>query len=232
MNLGIIAAGEGSRLRQEGINLPKPLVKINEESLISRQLRLGIEAGMDKLYIIINEQSTEVRDHVLKSFPDKNFHFIIKSTPSSFHSFYELSKACEQNQPILISTVDPVIPENDYKNYIKAAHQTELDACMAVTGYVDDEKPLFIKTDKQQMIRSFQGTQADYNCISGGIYCFYPEVFRLAETAMQRNISRMRNFQQFLIEQGLKIKAHFIDKIIDVDHISDIEKAKSFLKGE
>ncbi len=232
MNLGIIAAGEGSRLRQEGISLPKPLVKINEESLISRQLRLGIEAGMDKIYIIINEQSTEVRDYVLKTFPDKDFHFIIKSTPSSFHSFYELSKACEQNQPILISTVDPIIPENDYKNYIKAAHQPGLDACMAVTGYVDDEKPLFIKTDKQQMIRSFQGTQADYNCISGGIYCFYPEVFRLAETAMQRSISRMRNFQQFLVEQELKIKAHFIDKIIDVDHISDIEKAKSFLKDE
>ncbi len=230
MNLGIIAAGEGSRLRQEGISLPKPLVKIKGESLISRQLRLGIEAGLNKIYIIINEQSTEVRDHVLETFPDKEFRFIIKSTPSSFHSFYELSKICDQNRPLLVSTVDPIIPELAYINYIKAAHEPGLDACMAVTGYVDDEKPLFIKTDKQRIIRSFQGTKEEYDCISGGIYCFYPKVFRLAETAMQKNISRMRNFQQFLVEQELKIKAHYIDKIIDVDHISDIEKAKTFLK--
>ncbi len=232
MNLGIIAAGEGSRLRQEGIKVPKPLVKINGESLIGRQIRLGIEAGLERTYIIINEQSSKIRDHVLKLFPEREFHFIVKSTPSSFHSFYELSKVCEQNRPLLVSTVDPIIPELAYNNYIKAAHEPGLDACMAVTAFVDDEKPLYIKTGDQQMIQSFRATKDDFDCISGGIYCFYPEVFKLTEKAMKQNISRMRNFQQFLVEHQLKIKAHFIDKIIDVDHINDIEKASTFLKGD
>ena len=36
MNYAIIAAGEGSRLVQEGVTLPKPLVKLNGVEMIRR----------------------------------------------------------------------------------------------------------------------------------------------------------------------------------------------------
>ncbi|MDY3008013.1 MAG: NDP-sugar synthase, partial [Sodaliphilus sp.] len=34
MNYGIIAAGEGSRLAQEGVAKPKPLVELNGEPMV------------------------------------------------------------------------------------------------------------------------------------------------------------------------------------------------------
>ena len=40
MKFAIIAAGEGSRLAQEGVNVPKPLVKIKDEALIDRLIRI------------------------------------------------------------------------------------------------------------------------------------------------------------------------------------------------
>ena len=40
----------------------------------------------------------------------------------------------------------------------------------------------------------------------------------------------MRNFQRQLIIDGLSIKAYPFEKIIDVDHIADIQKAENFLK--
>ena len=43
MRYAIIAAGEGSRLAQEGISLPKPLVKINGEAMIDRLIRIFLE---------------------------------------------------------------------------------------------------------------------------------------------------------------------------------------------
>lgn len=47
---------------------------------------------------------------------------------------------------------------------------------------------------------------------------------------MQNGISRMRGFQQYLVESGLKVQAYPFSQIIDIDHASDIEKAEQFLK--
>ena len=40
MKFAIIAAGEGSRLAQEGVSLPKPLVSIGGEPMIERLVRI------------------------------------------------------------------------------------------------------------------------------------------------------------------------------------------------
>ena len=40
MKYAIIAAGEGSRLAQEGVDVPKPLVKVQDEHLIDRLIRV------------------------------------------------------------------------------------------------------------------------------------------------------------------------------------------------
>jgi len=40
MNYAIIAAGEGSRLMQEGVEQPKPLVELNGEPMIHRLIRI------------------------------------------------------------------------------------------------------------------------------------------------------------------------------------------------
>ena len=49
------------------------------------------------------------------------------------------------------------------------------------------------------------------------------------QTALQNDIIRLRNFLRLLIKQNYKLKAFPFSKIIDVDHISDIEKAEDFL---
>ena len=43
-------------------------------------------------------------------------------------------------------------------------------------------------------------------------------------------MSRMRNFQRQLVEEGLKLEAWPMPKIVDVDHKDDIRKAEAFLK--
>jgi hypothetical protein len=42
----------------------------------------------------------------------------------------------------------------------------------------------------------------------------------------------MRNFQRALIEDGLKLVAWSFEKVLDIDHATDIEKAETFLKGQ
>ena len=51
MNFAILAAGEGSRLAQEGVELPKPLVKIKGEAMIDRLIRIFHECGAESIYV-------------------------------------------------------------------------------------------------------------------------------------------------------------------------------------
>ena len=54
MKFAIISAGEGSRLSQEGVALPKPLVQLNGVAMIDRLIQIFTRNGADKIVIIIS----------------------------------------------------------------------------------------------------------------------------------------------------------------------------------
>ena len=64
MNYAIIAAGQGSRLAQEGANVPKPLVTLNGEPLIGRLLRIFTQNNAESISVIVNEEAKEVRSYL------------------------------------------------------------------------------------------------------------------------------------------------------------------------
>lgn len=230
MDYAIIAAGEGSRLAQEGVKWPKPLVCLNGVPLIDRLLDVFLQNDATSINIIVNEEMKEVQEHVKKLKLPVPFHLLIKSTPSSMHSFFELSRYLE-NERFCLTTVDTIFKEEEFKTYIRTFRKEEnIDGLMAVTDYIDDEKPLYVNTDQDLFIKSFSDkTEPDSRYISGGIYCLKRTALKVLEDAMTKGISRMRNYQRLLIEEGLRLKACPFSKIVDVDHAEDILKAERFL---
>ena len=103
---------------------------------------------------------------------------------------------------------------------------------MAVTNYIDDEKPLYIGTDSDLNITGFYDDKRTCEYISGGIYCLRPNALSTLKHCLEQGIRRMRNFQRALVTDGLQLKACHFSKILDVDHASDIAKAESFLTAQ
>ena len=66
MDYAIIAAGEGSRLVQEGVKWPKPLVQLNGTALIDRLINVFLKNDASSISIIVNEEMTEVQEHLRK----------------------------------------------------------------------------------------------------------------------------------------------------------------------
>ena len=232
MDYAIIAAGEGSRLAQEGIKWPKPLVKLNGIALIDRLIDVFLRNNASSINIIVNEQMTEVQDHLKALQLPVPFHLLIKSTPSSMHSFYELSQIW-QGEEICLTTVDTIFREEEFSGYIQAFRQEKtLDGLMAVTDYIDDEKPLYVQTNEQLDIVNFlDRSNGDCRYISGGIYCLRKPAIGVLKKAINEGMSRMRNYQRQLIAEGLRLKAYPFSKIIDVDHAEDIVKAEAFVQA-
>ena len=232
MDYAIIAAGEGSRLAQEGVKWPKPLVKLNGIALIDRLIDVFLRNNASSINIIVNEQMTEVQDHLKALQLPVPFHLLIKSTPSSMHSFYELSQVW-QGEEICLTTVDTIFREEEFSGYIQAFRQEKtLDGLMAVTDYIDDEKPLYVQTNEQLDIVNFlDRSNGDCRYISGGIYCLRKPAIGVLKKAIDEGMSRMRNYQRQLIAEGLRLKAYPFSKIIDVDHAEDIVKAEAFVQA-
>ena len=235
MKFAIISAGEGSRLSEEGVALPKPLVQLNGVAMIDRLINIFMKNGADQIVIIINNQHEETKEHLaaLQQRGDLPLQVIIKSTPSSMHSFYELSKYLTDDK-FCLTTVDTIFRDDDFAKYIQAFKEADdCDGYMAVTDFVDDEKPLYISTDEELTITGFHDAAVP-GCkyISGGIYCLTPKAIQTLQGCMDKGMSRMRNFQRQLVTDGLRLKAYPFSKIVDVDHAGDIKKAEAFLNDK
>ena len=230
MNYAIIAAGEGSRLVQEGVKLPKPLVNLNGTPMIKRLIDIFLRCNATSLSIIVNEEMHQVREYLESLDIPVPFRLVVKSTPSSMHSFYEVSRHFEEGK-FCLTTVDTIFHEEEFRKYIEAFENdsTGADGFMAVTSFIDDEKPLYIDTDSDLNITAFKDAAWDgVKFISGGIYGLTPPALRVLENCMENGVSRMRNYQRALVDAGLKLKAFPFEKIVDVDHAGDIETAAAF----
>ena len=64
MKFAIIAAGEGSRLQQEGVELPKPLVHIHGEAMIDRLIRIFRQQKAEEIVIIVNTLNPLTEQHI------------------------------------------------------------------------------------------------------------------------------------------------------------------------
>lgn len=231
MKYAILAAGEGSRLAQEGVELPKPLVKLNGEAMMDRLIRIFMENDAEEIVVITNNLTTLTQEHV-RSLQAQGLplRLIVKTTPSSMHSFYELRPYLGDGK-FCLTTVDTIFREHEFKEYIEAFRQCDYDGLMAVTDYIDDEKPLYVAVDSQMNVTGFYDAACEGSrYISGGIYCLDSKAFAVLDECIGRGMSRMRNFQRQLVADGLHLKAYPFSKILDVDHAEDMAKAEDFLR--
>lgn len=235
MNFGIIAAGEGRRLAQEGVEKPKPLVELEGTPMIGRLIGMFAALGAGRVSVIVNEQMPEVAAYLENIAPTlpMPLDIVVKSTPSSMHSFHELGRLLRGHGRFVVTTVDTIFRRDDFACYVEAFENApaEVDGMMAVTRYVDDEKPLYVETDEEMDILAFRDTpwpEAEF--VSGGIYGLDSGALDVLDGCLECGTQRMRNFQRALVAAGMRLKAYDMGKIIDVDHASDIAKAEEFIK--
>lgn len=231
MDYGIIAAGNGSRLAQEGSERPKPLVEIGGEPMIGRLMGIFFRSGAERLSVVINESMTQVRRYLESLDLPVDVTLTVKNTKGSLHS---LSEACKwiRSEKFCIATVDSVFDEREFKAYVKAFEADDgYDGYMAVTSFIDDEKPLYVDVDEKMEIKTFRDRPwAGAEYVSGGVYCLGQKALGVLRDSLDKGIDDMSDYQRALVQGGLRLKACPFDKIIDVDHLHDVETANQYIK--
>lgn len=232
MKLAIIGAGESSRLKAEGLKTSKHLIKINGEYLIERIIRIGYENGAGEIVCIINSKEPELKNYLLSSDFGIPLRLIVRDTESSMHSLFELSSFI-MDEPFCLATTDAVFLESEFADFIHYSSSNEgTDGILAVTEYIDDEKPLCVSMNRENRILGFSDSREGYSWATGGIYYFSPRIFNEMGNAQKTGMMRLRNYLKLLVSGGYNLEGFPFSKIIDVDHISDIPKAEALITNK
>lgn len=244
MHYGIIAAGEGSRLQREGAPCAKPLLDINGHPMLERLVNIMATDGRaESITLIVNKEMTAVQEYALQlaeriTLP---MTIVVRSTPSSMHSFHEvagaiLSAAAPYGDPdcrFIVTTVDTIFRPSALAAYAQAWEQApaQVAGVMGVTSYIDDEKPLYVTTGADMVINAFEDTPAHgSDFISAGVYGLDRRAMTVLDECLRNGVSRMRNFQRALLTASLTLHAFDMGEVFDVDHLSDLEKANRFAR--
>lgn len=231
MEFAIIAAGQGSRLKNEGIELSKPLLPICGIAMIERLIRIFAKNGAARVHVIVNSVSVDLQNFLKTNDFGVPIHPYVFDTESSLHSLGELLQANPTWEECVVTTTDTIFSEREFANYItQFRSRKSADAYMGVTSFIDDESPLYIAMDEYHRIELFSDVKTqNTNLVSGGIYGLRIRAAQIAHEQIQLGQSRMRNYQRSLLEKSLVVEGHVFDKIVDVDHLSDQKQAEAYL---
>ena len=222
LTAGIIAAGEGSRLRRDGWAMAKPLVPVAGVPLIACVIRNFLAAGITSARIIVNEEEEDCVRWVRSHFPDLEADFIVKTTASSLESFIEVT-ASPAGERMLVSTVDAWCAPTDFVRFVEAAERRPPDATvLAITPLVADEKPLWIDVDAGGRVTGLGGDGGAL--VTAGMYLVPPSVRRMSPPP---GLGRLREYLTWLWRSGEPMYGDVVETVVDVDRAEDVALAES-----
>jgi NDP-sugar pyrophosphorylase family protein len=223
---GIIAAGDGRRLRADGYGMPKPLVRVAGVPLIEHALAHLLAVGVTKPVVIVNEAGRVCIDAVRARFSDVDVQFVVKTTRSSLESFFEVSQRLPAGRSV-ISTVDAWCPLEAFVAFVdKALARPPHVSVLAVTPLVADENPLWVNVDDDGRVRDLGRSSG--TLVTAGIYMLSEQ----ARAALPPALPRLRDFLGWLLREGVPLYAESIEAVVDVDRASDVALAETFRSGD
>ena len=224
LSAGIIAAGEGSRFKKSGVAIHKPMIPVLGFPLIGYALRNFESLGVENVVIIFNEDERDCVAWVRQNFPRLRFDFIVKSTKSSFESFWLVGERLGSGRH-LVSTVDAFCLSDDLKNLL--VDEETRGIVLGVTDEVDDEKPLWVRMDsKTGRIDSLGMSSGKF--ATAGFYNVPDDIFHQKP---DREIASLRVFLKWLLDKGVPAYGVPLSKVVDVDVPKDIAIAEKLLKA-
>ncbi len=219
---GIIAAGQGSRLRRDGLTMPKPIVPVAGVPLIERVVRSFASVGISRLQVIFNEEDRECVTFMQERFPNLDIHCLVKTTRSSYESFWEVGQRLGPART-LMSTVDWICSGSAFRRFVHQAWSySEASIVLAVTPFVADENPLWVTLDPSGRVTAIGGDSGD--AVTAGLYLVSGTIFGRAPHPS--TLGRLRDFLGWMVARGEPIYGVVIDQVIDVDRAEDLHLAE------
>jgi putative hydrolase of the HAD superfamily len=224
---GIIAAGDGLRLKASHPGLIKPLVPVAGRPLCHWVVDSLAQAGIGEVTVLFNSRGRRGRESLLAAFPRLRWTFLEADTASSWESFRLVARSlAETAADFMISTVDAIMPPAETRRFAEEARAAGAPAALALTSFVDDEKPLWADLGPDGRITALGDAARARSRVTCGLYYLTADAVRAMPPA--RAHDRLRDYLQSLVAAG-GVRGVTLSRTLDVDRPEDIRQAEDFV---
>jgi NDP-sugar pyrophosphorylase family protein len=135
------------------------------------------------------------------------------------------------DEPFILFTVDVVANYLTMQSFLDRARVFgDGGGVLALTDFIDDEKPLWASIDARNRIIALGDVAKGSRYVTAGLYYFSPEIFDMVDAARAKRLNALRQFLGLLPDHGYPLHGIPVSKTLDVDFPEDIGKAEAFLQ--
>ncbi|HEY66455.1 MAG TPA: NTP transferase domain-containing protein [Caldilineae bacterium] len=232
----ILAAGQGSRLREESRGIPKPMVKVLGLTLLERALLACREAGITEYYVVVGFEKEKVISHIrtLERRHGLSVHIVENPDWEEGNGVSALATAAhlDDQRPFLLTMCDHIVDPEIFELVLQSDGDSGV-CLLAVDRRVDWvfdlEDATKVRLDGERIIAIGKDLPT-FNGIDTGVFLCRPCLFEGLERARSQGEGSLSAGIRQLIPEG---KIHAIDIgdrfWIDVDTPESLVHAKRLL---
>jgi NDP-sugar pyrophosphorylase family protein len=219
-----------SRIKAEKLKRSVSSMKIKNEYLIERIIRIGRQNGIKNVFCLINPHEPELKHYLSTNDLGVPIKFIVPNLGSSMHILVALA-SIRHKEPFFLINTNSVFLEREFSEFTTySLLQEGIDGAIAVTRNLNDEKPLGVAMNDEDVILKFNNSKAGYSWFDGGIYYFSSQILNETNYAFLSHITGIEKFLHFVIESGYLLKGFSFSKIIKVETAADIIIAEDLIE--
>lgn len=228
----ILAAGLGSRLKEITKVTPKPLISINDQPIIERNIEFMIEAGINRIIIVVGYMK-EKFDYLKTKYSQIELFLVYNTEYAKYNTIYSLFCARDYlNYQTYITTADIYLKVNPYLKY-----QSE-NSFYILNNYIES-------FEKEEWVASFNN---DFRIVSVNQHAYSGNTYTGISFWNQKDINFIKNqldkvdwnnesikqsyWDELLLNDYDKVSVYvkvleYNNEIYEVDDIQDLEKLKT-----
>lgn len=239
MNAIILAAGFGHRLRPLTDKIPKPLIRVDNEAIIERQIRFLKDASVESIYIVTGYKHEHFK-YLEKKY--KDIYLLFNPDYQITNNIYSLYMCKDLLNDTWILEGDVYLVNNFLKRCSRSTYFTALKPIVNYEWYFvtnEQARIVDIVVADVNVEPEYRGTER--HILSGISYWLHSDSKRIVENLTKKfsTAEEVQKNQQLYWDQIIYDNLQFMDIYaeitcsddwFEIDTIEDLERLKLFFK--
>lgn len=228
----ILAGGFGTRLKSLGLDVPKPMVPVEEIPFLQYLMNFLQQNGVHTCVLSVGYKWEKIKDYFGEKFKDISLIYSIEDKPlGTGGAIRESLKYCKHNNVLVVN--GDTFFEVDLKKMFDYHNNLKSNFTVASKFVKDFSRYGRIVADERGKIIDFEEKQASgEGLINGGIYCLDKEYYLSKST--KGNFSLERDFLGRWVKEASYFSftsdGYFIDIGLPEDYLLAQNKNKTLMK--
>ena len=221
INIVIPMAGEGSRFKKAGFEIPKPLIKIQNKKMFKWAVEsfANIKQNYQLIFIVLKKHVDEYKidEEIKTEYPNSKVIVLNKITRGQAETVLKAKKYIDNFNKLVIFNSDTYFESRDIENIL---NNDKIDGALACfKDNSNSERYSFVKMDKQNNLLDIAEKKRISDFASNGFYYFKHgkdyvdsiEEIILNDERIEREFYVIPTYKK-LLNRGFRLKIFLVDK--------------------